>query len=460
MVVLLAIGGGGSYFGYLKFYHEGSPRADARAAIILAEESLHKAGPIVKQDETTDLKQAAQRLLAEARRQYDAANYLDSRKAAVESHLNAEKAIALSRGESAREVQFYRVEGDVKVKRVRELIWIDADEGMSLSIGDQVKTSSRASAQIIYFNGTITTIKPGSLLEIKDLYDNPATKVQQVKERLREGRIAASTQEGAAGSYHEVSTDNSVATSTKRADFEVAYDKDASRTQVSVLSGQAKLSSSGGSHVELGTAETAEVDARAKVSDVARLRPSPIMQEPPDQKIFLIKGSEVPPVDLMWRPVPDAARYRLQITSKPLFAEPEVDLSSVSSTSATLPNLSEGGYFWRVAAIFNDGTEGPFTSPRRFKVMPARVAQAGDTEPPQLTIEDFLVFSTQIIIRGRTEPGTLLTIAGEKVDVYDDGSFTTVVALTRVGVNKVTFIAQDMAGNENRLDRTAHVDGY
>ena len=80
--------------------------------------------------------------------------------------------------------------------------------------------------------------------------------------------------------------------------------------------------------------------------------------------------------------------------------------------------------------------------------------------PLELVVEDFLVFASQVIIRGRTEPGALLTVAGNKIDVYDDGSFTTVVPLTHEGVNTVTFIAQDIAGNEAKLERTANVDAY
>ena len=77
-----------------------------------------------------------------------------------------------------------------------------------------------------------------------------------------------------------------------------------------------------------------------------------------------------------------------------------------------------------------------------------------------LKVDDFLVFASQVIIRGKTEPGALLVIAGNKVDVYDDGTFTTVVALKHEGFNKVQMVAQDMAGNETRLERTASVDAY
>lgn len=458
---VLLLGGVGSYYAYLKLFYEGSPKADARDAIDQAEEALGRADPVMEQESANELKRTAQRLLAEARRQYDAANYNDARKAAMESKLNSEKAVSLSRGESSREVQFYKVEGDVKVKRARELIWMQAEQGLTLSVGDQVKTSSRSSAQIIYFNGTITTIRPGSLLEIKALYDDPTTKVQQVRERLREGRIAASTQEGVEGSYHEVSTQNSVATSSNRSDFEVAFDKEGSTTKVEVHSGQATLSAGGDARkVKIGAAETATVDATSSVTEVTKIIQSPVPLMPPDQKIYLAKGAQTPSVELAWDGVPGAARYRLQISSQPLFASPEVDLEAVETTTATLPNVQEGGYFWRVAAVMGDGRISPFSAPRRFKVMSAQVAKQGDDSPPALQVDDFLVFASQVIIRGRTEPGALLTVEGNKVDVYDDGSFTTVVPLKHTGVNHVIFVAQDMAGNEARLDRTARVDAY
>jgi len=458
---LLIAAGAGSYYAYLKLVYEGSPKAEARLAIDQAEESLEKAGPVAQQDETTEMKLAAQRLLAEARRQYDASNYEDSRKAAVESKLNSEKALSLSRGESAREVQFYRIEGDVKVKRVRELIWVDAERGMSLSVGDQIKTSSRASAQIIYFNGTITTIKPGSLLEIKALYDNPATRVQQVRERLREGRITSSTQKaGAEGSYHEIATQNTVAKSEERTDLEVAYDKDKEQTEVEVHTGKAVLTAGGSKPVELGAAERVDVDRSSRVSAVAKVPAAPEMLSPVDQKIFLAREDQLPSVELSWQPLPDATGYRLQIASQPLFADTMVDLDNLQTTAATLPDVREGNYYWRIAATFADGSSSPFAPSRKFKVVSGRVAQAGDKDPPILQINDFLVFASQVIIRGRTEPGALLSVGGNRVDVYDDGTFTTVVALTHEGVNTVTFVAQDMAGNETRVDRTATVDPY
>ncbi|HET6372398.1 MAG TPA: FecR domain-containing protein [Candidatus Polarisedimenticolia bacterium] len=456
----LIILGAGAYYAYIKLIYEGSPKAEARLAINLAEEALEHAGPVIQQDSTRQIKETAQRLLADARRQYDASNYEDARKAAVESKLNSDKAASLARGESAREVQLYRIEGDVKVKRVRELIWVDAERGMALDAGDQVKTSSRASAQIIYFNGTITTIKPGSLLEIKDLYDNPATRVQQVRERLREGRITASTQEpGAAGSYHEVATQNTVAKSAQRTDLEVSYDKDSQQTEVQVHAGQATLEAGGAPAVTVGAAEKVDVDRQNHVSAIAKLPQAPALTSPPDQKTYLLRDAQNHTVDLIWDPPEGAVGYKLQISSQALFASPLVD-EKLETPAASLPDAREGGYYWRVAAVYADGRVSPFSEPRKFKVVAAHLGQGEDTAPPSLSIDDFLVFASQVIVRGKTEPGALLTVGGNKVDVADDGSFTTVVALKREGMNKIEFVAQDLAGNESRLEKIAAVDSY
>ena len=158
IVCIVAVGGvigGGIYY---RFFYQQSPRARAAEAISAAETLLEQASAEVSTGEVMELKQSAQRLLAEARRHFDAVNYEDSTRAAEQSQMSSRRLLSLQRGETARAAQFYRIEGDVRVKRARELIWVPARKGMALSAGDQIKTSSRAAAQIIYFNGTITTV--------------------------------------------------------------------------------------------------------------------------------------------------------------------------------------------------------------------------------------------------------------------------------------------------------------
>jgi hypothetical protein len=65
-----------------------------------------------------------------------------------------------------------------------------------------------------------------------------------------------------------------------------------------------------------------------------------------------------------------------------------------------------------------------------------------------------------IVINGETEPGAALWVDDNKIDVYGDGSFNAVVRLRREGLNEVLLVAQDNAGNETKLTRTAFVEVY
>ncbi len=446
---------------YYKYVYEGSPKKRAAESISAAEKSLEQASSQATPAEGTELKETAQRLLAEARRHFDASNFEDATRSAEQSQMSARRLLSLLKGEVARAAQFYKIEGDVRVKKAREMVWIPAEKGMPLSAGDQIKTSSRSAAQIIYFNGTITTVTPGSLLEIKELYDNPSTRIQQVREQLREGRIASMTQDTTAeGSFHEIATTNTVATTQQRANLEVAYDDRQGRTRLAVHSGRTKVASTqGGAGVALEAGEGVEVDREARVSEKTTLPPTPLLEEPIDHKIIQLGDADEGAVELSWQKIPGARRYRVQVAGQALFSETLAD-RTVSSSSDTFARATEGSYYWRVSALFDDGTEGPPSEVRKFRVVAGTLSPIGDRNPPPLSIEDFLPFATQVIVRGKTEPGATLTVDGNRIDVYDDGSFTSVIPLRRAGTVKLIFIAQDVAGNSTRLERTVTVDTY
>jgi hypothetical protein len=77
-----------------------------------------------------------------------------------------------------------------------------------------------------------------------------------------------------------------------------------------------------------------------------------------------------------------------------------------------------------------------------------------------LEISDFLQTGAMVIINGRTEPGAQVWIDNEKIDVADDGSFYTVLRLSKEGMNEMKFVAQDAAGNEHSEKHVAYVESY
>ena len=97
---------------------------------------------------------------------------------------------------------------------------------------------------------------------------------------------------------------------------------------------------------------------------------------------------------------------------------------------------------------------------RAFRVSSEKIRDRTDNVPPELQITEFVTIGMMVIVNGRSEPGATLWIDNEKIDVFDDGRFYAVVRLRREGLNDLLFRAQDTAGNETRIERSAYVEVY
>src|SRR5262245_53278794 len=233
-LLIVAILAAGWYF---FFYAPSRPRAEAVEAISRAEVRLAEAGKVPSSDHVDEYRGSARSALAEARDGFARRQYDDARVAAFRSETFSRKAIDLARGggTGSREVRIYRMEGDVRVKRAGEFNWEPANTKMELQVGDQVKTAGSGSIQLVYFDGTMTTINPGSLLEIREIHEDPSTKVRRVSERLNWGEVLASTQKSNVdGSFHEVATEKVAARAEDAGEFRVSSDKESRDAAIDV----------------------------------------------------------------------------------------------------------------------------------------------------------------------------------------------------------------------------------
>jgi hypothetical protein len=297
------------------------------------------------------------------------------------------------------------------------------------------------------------------LLEIRDLYEDPVTKVRRVRQKLNWGTVQSSTQKrNVSGSYHEVTTDKVAARVEDSGEFRISYDKEKKTSTVDVFTGQLQLKGSGRTAtVEAG--ERMRASAAGKLSSKEALPGVPRLLLPSDQRVFVFEDPLQAKVTLNWEELPQAENYRLTISSKPLFTESLYDAKR-GDTQAVLAELEPGAYHWRVAAISKNGTEGPFSASRRFRVSNQRVRDRSDNDPPRLNISEFVSIGQMIIINGSTDPDAKLWIDNNKVDVFEDGSFNAVVKLRREGLNRLLIVAQDPAGNESSLTREAFVETF
>ena len=80
-----------------------------------------------------------------------------------------------------------------------------------------------------------------------------------------------------------------------------------------------------------------------------------------------------------------------------------------------------------------------------------RVNVTLDTKPPVLTMTSPKIYSTvmtqQVAVSGKTERGATVTVAGAKVNVAADGSFSIMYMFPKGGLNVVEVTSTDAAGN-------------
>jgi len=459
LLVLVVLGlGAGSYWFY---FHKYVPRERARSAISRAETRIAVAVSMPENTRLTEIVGNARVHLGEAREVFTAGGFEGALVAAIRAENLATQAIEIAGGneENSRVVRIQLTEGEVRVKLAGSFSWRDAEPGAVLRVGDQVKTSSNGSAELLYFDGTVTTIRPGSLLEIRDLYEDPVTKVRRVREKLTFGEINASTQKrNVAGSYHEVTTDRVAARTDDQVEFRVSFDKEQETSTIDVFGGEVEVST-GSTTEHVAAGERIRAGSDGKLSPKEPLPGVPRLLAPSDQRVFIFEEPANETLTLNWESVKGSERYRLMISNRSMFTDLLYDAER-SGNSAAVDGVALGSYFWRVAAIGPDGVEGPFSEVRRFRVSSQHIRDKTDNEPPKLEIEEFVPIGQMVIINGATEPGATLWVDNQKIDLYENGSFNAVVRLRTEGANDVRIVAQDTAGNETVVTRSAFVEVY
>ena len=241
LVLLLAMGG---VFFYLRAARRATPEELALQEINRAERMYREASAGADPSFARVIESAG-KILDSARLSYERKDFVEARAAAQQSQSFSQKILEGSAGESFT-AKIYKYEGDVKIKRSRQFVWDEVSGNTALKVGDQIKTASNGSAQIIYFDGTITTINPGSLLEIRELFEDPTTKVRKVREKLNWGGVSASMPgANVAGSFHEVATESTTARAVDKSQFQVAYDAGTRSTRTEVQTGSAEVQTGG-----------------------------------------------------------------------------------------------------------------------------------------------------------------------------------------------------------------------
>jgi hypothetical protein len=380
-------------------------------------------------------------LLQEARNVMGDQRFEEAFRLAVESESYSRRVIGRLQADENGDASFIFVEGDVTLQRAGRSSFETARQRLPLFDGDFIKTGHTGSAEIMFTDGTLFTIRPGSLFEVRrpSAAEGSGSEVKIVSGAVN---VYTST------SPSTVATDDATAAIERnsRVSVDVAQGE---KTEVTTYRGKTTVST-GLNTVTLEGRQRVVASARTgALSTRVSLPESPLPILPADNRTFdLASGGDV---DLKWSRVPDAARYRIQISRSRLFVPDanEVDLDDRTGLSSRIKVSREGPYFWRIAAIDRAGVSSDWSSVRRFRMLEEPVrAGTGDTIPPELSVLPPQQMGNLFLIFGKTERGAVVTVNADPADVATDGSFKKTVTIERDGYAMLVIKAVDASGNE------------
>lgn len=346
---------------------------------------------------------------------------------------------ALQIPETAGQAQFISIQGEVLYRRGDGGDWKEARSRTPLHPGDYVRTAGSGSAEIMFLDGTLYTVRPNTQFIVSA--GRPAAGGGEQTIEMEYGWVDMNT----AQSTSNVKTPNAVARVQQDSEAFVTVDKGSTDGRFGAVTGAVEVAAKGGLTREVQPMQQV-VQTGDLLSEPAPLPERPELLDPSDNADLNLE--QIRQIVLAWSPVEGAARYALQVSRNHLFVDNVIDAANRTRTRATVGLRGEGTFQWRVAA-FKDGVQGPWSKPRKFRVASFRSAVGEkDTTPPELDLADVKSYGSIFIVGGRSEPGARIEINGEQVKIAADGSFTKTVQLSKDGWSFIEIRARDASGNE------------
>ncbi|HZP21487.1 MAG TPA: FecR domain-containing protein [Bauldia sp.] len=402
-------------------------KANAAGAQIFAPEEIGKAVDLHEQA----LKKRIER------------EWVITRDLAVQSYGEATTAIEKSeaqRDQAAEAVVSDRA-GAVEGQRPADLSWRGLALRSVLIEEEKVRTLSDSTAQITFRDASRLRLNANSNAVIREMRYDPLKKTDEAKVSLVEGDFYAllSNDADRAKFNVEIPQVNAVIDS---GDFWVSNKGDSAKF-TNYDDAAVKVAANGGT-VTLGKNEGTVVDKGEKPRSKVNVLPPPSPAAPANEGIVYVVSPE-----LSWSTVDGSAGYWLEVASDQNFDHLVGNFFGIEAPKQVVENLAAGEYFWRVSALDGFGLPGERSVVSRFTVSP-------DNTPPFLQIDlpgdGVIVREASVEVKGESEPGAKVSVAGKDVALATDGSFAAAIVPAE-GQNTVSVVATDPAGNKTTRER-------
>jgi hypothetical protein len=260
---------------------------------------------------------------------------------------------------------------------------------------------------------------------IEETSEDPASKQRRAAVKVQSGEVSFQVpQRNVPGSATTISTPTVRTTAQDEAEGRVNVAGGGAST-LSLFRGSIEGQTSAGERLSLAANEGMKVDAEGRAGPKVTLPGVPTLLAPPPQADISYPNPAEATTLLAWKAVPGAVAYHVLVDMTASFNRPVVARKEWKPLSMELRGLEVGGYFWQVAAVDKDGTQGNFSEPSRFVVSQGTPRGA----PPPLSLEPLTPRGHTVQVKGRTEAGASLTINDQAIAVRPDGSFNEILTL-------------------------------
>jgi len=342
------------------------------------------------------------------------------------------------------------VEGKVRLKPNSQEAWEEARRESRLRVGDVVQTEPRSGAEIQFDLGSLVRVRPDSVV-----YVGGSAESSTAAWRVQSGRVNFTVGDQAT----EIITPTVRTTAQQNATGNIDVGEGGD-TGVRIFAGQAEIQTTQGQVIKLNENQAVQVDSSGKAGSTVELPPPPKVLAPAAK-------SELPYVEppeattrLSWEKVRNGDTYHVAIdynvVQANLLLSAALDEQGLRDTFHELRGLDKGRYFWRVAAVNKEGLEGAYSRVSLFTIVPPAEPTPPPAEPvveaPALTVSTVEEVSPGVVhVRGRTRPGSTVTIDGHEIGVGPDGSFSEYVRRGDSGEVVVTATDADGQASEQAL---------
>ena len=333
---------------------------------------------------------------------------------------------------------FHRL-GNVQSRKQVDPAWLEAHKGDVLIEGEKVRTLSKSAAEIQFKDESKLRLEENSQALIQEMRENLLEKKSKSTVSLINGDLYALL--GGQGGQDFNLTVPGVETEINSSNFRVGRDE--KKSKFANYEGELAISSAG-AKVVLQANQGSVVEHNKKPSAPKSLLPRVKLAAPEDGKDIYDAN-----YNLTWESLEGAARYRIEVAEDKQFSLIVYTGKIKENSLKTIPNLSEGIYYWRALAYDRDDLAGLYSQPYSFVVV-------RDDQPPYLIVsnppDNHRSFEQSLEVMGEAEPDCKLTIDGNVIDIGEKGTFKIKISL-QSGLNELKFMATDPAGNQTSIIR-------